>query len=324
VDILGALDTARTTKTAEYYGVLGEPVFVVGTDAAMWRYVIYQTGQILVGMVDAGMAVGAFKGVGMPHNIAAAVGLAGAIFTDLFSVKDGDVIQFELDAGGVVHIGQETTDGSVVRQEQHNLAQLGYEGRPVKFGLSSVPGTTMSVKLMKDVAFSITAQQDGKSVMHATVHDIVDFGVRDIYLNDPDAPPPSGGGDRIENLVSGAYVRCYADGTVGVQGGVNYGATIGINDGANAFTLTRAMHFVDIGDIKVHTVKVPDSSAGREFVVHRTYAAQPGEVWNAPVMQLELQGAADTFSGGGKTLGVTALSTARITKSALGDLWFVG
>lgn len=330
VQIIGAIDVAKTSKSDDYYGILGEPTFVVGVDASKWMYIINQRSVILAGMADIGFFGDSLAKIGLPHLPESKTQqddpmTPGAVFLEQLAVTEGDIIFFDLRSDGNVTMVHELGDGTAVKTKTYDLVAMGYDGHTIRFGVSSTPGYLMIVKLMKEASFMITTQQDGKSVMHATIHDIVDFSVADIYANDPDAPTPPVGGDSISNIISGAQVKCFDDGHIGLEGGIATKVESVLP--VPAILLTPFQHTINVDSAFTTSITIPSIASGivqgTEFVVMRSYSSQPGETWQLPHLTVNTMGG-NMFEDGSTSIGVRPYSQVKVTAANDGGTWFVG
>jgi hypothetical protein len=270
--ISGSLDVARSRVIGEESGVLGAQGFEIGVMEKAWYFEVYEPGFMYFGMALGSQKLDTTEGVALKHYT---------------NTERWTLVRFSLTTGGLVSVTQENRgdkDNSITKI--YDLTP--YMGQTLYIWASTTVTDTMSIKLLEDVVFETTVDNDGSVRMSGKKVDIVDFNLSQIIENN-DGGVPIGGTSAsfISNALNDSKVQVENSGSITIRGGVSYSCE-NIGTGGPSITLTSKQFFVEISTPTITTINLPSTSTigCQNFFIARKYPIQAGETWQAPVLNI--------------------------------------
>lgn len=278
--LTGNSNGAKAVYVGEERGIIAHIGYIIGTDSKDWILELHEDGIIHVGVSKADQSMYTIAGVAVDKQL---------------DVKKGDIIELSLTTESTLSVKHSSCNNTRLGCQVFDL--VGFIGQTLYPWVSTHKDHTMSVELFENVQFVTTVDTDGKVRMTGSNTDIVDFSVDDIYSNNPTVAPPVAPGtdDRISS--AGGNVTVLPNGQIFLDGGLRYKCTEITTATPNVQIEVDQMSVI-ISNSATTAVTLPEvqPQTCQRFIIVRNYPAQPGEVWNIPVLNLYPSGS-DTIEG---------------------------
>lgn len=188
ITVMGSLDTIKSNIIGKYRGILGNKVFILGSESRKWYFDVYETVEMYVGMAAS------------DHDINS----IDALVSLYIKAVQSDRIIFTLTTTELI-IQHMIISGKVRRTAIYPLTDL--MNQQACIWACTTKEDTMSLKLMEYQEFKISMDSSGVVRMNGSNNDIVDFNIDDINNNSGTST----------GTFSGSVITLNSDGHSGIE-----------------------------------------------------------------------------------------------------------